>query len=163
MSEPRPTSPLWMRILLLASLAVNLLIVGLIVGAMLFGRGHGDGSERLRAARDLAPAPFVLAVEREDRRALVSELRERSAPYRRRDRAEVRAALEDLLHVLREEEFDAAAIQSLMEDERRRALGRQEAGQQVMLEYLSNLSDEERRAYADRLEEIVRRFGRRQN
>ncbi len=157
----KPTrSPLWMRILLLASLAVNLLIVGVVVGTVTSSPGDPERGERLRGARDLAPPPFVLAIEREDRRALLRSLRE-ATDSEGRDRAQVRADLQSILEALRSDSFEPDAVRSLLGAERSRSRTRQEAGEDLLVDYLTALSPEERRAYADRLERILRRVGQR--
>lgn len=150
-----PRAPLWVRVTLGLSLAVNLLIVGVIVGAVLGRDRDGGPADRLRAARDLAPPPFVLALEPEGRRALIREFRE-SAP-KRQSRSEVRARLRGILAELRSESFDADAVAALLADQRDRGTVQQAAGAEVFVRHLSAMSDEERRAYADRLEAALRR------
>lgn len=144
-----------MRLLLFASLAVNLLIVGLVLGATSF-RGDNDDRQQLRGARDIAPIPFVIAIEKEDRGALIERFREEIRPHRT-DRSEVRQRLQTFLAALRADEFDVDAVKALLEGERQRGRARQEAGQSVMIDYLQSLSTDDRRAYADRLEKILTR------
>lgn len=61
-------SPTWMRIALVASLAVNLLIVGMVVGTVASGGGPGQGRD---AVRDAGGSPFVRALEPKDRRGVL--------------------------------------------------------------------------------------------
>lgn len=150
----RRRSPLWMRLLLFGSLAVNLLIAGLVLGAISL---RGDDDRRhLRGARDLAPFPFIIAMEPEDRRALVERFREESRPHRA-DRSEMRERLQTFLAALRADEFDVAIVQGLLEGERQRGRARQEAGQGVLIDYFQSMTVDQRRAYADRLERILKR------
>lgn len=152
-------APVWMRILLVLSLVVNVLILGVVIGA--FARwGDGEHRDHLRGARDLAPPPFVLAFEREERRALVRDLRGRTAGMER-GREAVRTDLRAILAALRSDAFDADAVRALLAAERQRSQGRQAAGEDVFVDYLEGLSPDERRAYADRLERILRRMARR--
>ena len=155
---PKPArTSIWLRIAFVASLALNLLVLGAILGAVL-GRDRGP-VERLRAARDIAPPPFILALEPETRRTLVEDYR-RARPDRTHPR-ELRARLSALLNALRSEEFDSEAVASLLADQRGQALARQEAGAEVFIRHLAQMSADDRRAYADRLERALKRAVRR--
>ncbi len=151
---------LWMRLLLIASLAVNLLVAGVVIGAIASQRGDEDRGDRLRGARDLAPPPFVLAIKRDDRRAVLRSLRD-TVDADGRDRAAVRADLRVILGALRADSFEPEAVRALLAAERGRSQTRQETGEDIFVGYLEGLSAEERRAYADRLERILRRIGQR--
>ncbi|MEO1779806.1 MAG: periplasmic heavy metal sensor [Pseudomonadota bacterium] len=154
-ATPARRSPLWMRLLLFGSLAINLLIAGLVLGAVSFRGGDSD-RHQLRGVRDLAPIPFIVAMEKEDRRDLVARFREESRPHRP-SRAETRQRLEAFLTAIRADDLDVAQITSLLEGERQRGKARQEAGQAVLIDYFQSLTLEERRVYADRLESILKR------
>ncbi|MDU8942126.1 periplasmic heavy metal sensor [Ovoidimarina sediminis] len=151
--------PLWMRVLLIVSLTINLLVLGVVIGVVA-SRGDGERADRLRGARDLAPPPFVLALEPRDRRALVGALYDRASVYSR-DYEAVRRDLRVILSALRAEQFDAAGVTALLGAERGRSQGRQAAGEAVFIEYLEGLTVAERRAYADRLERVLRKYSRR--
>lgn len=158
--QPRSKrTALWMRITLLISLAVNLLILGAILGAVLGRDREGGPGDRLRAARDLAPPPFVLALEPSDRRDLVRSYREIGPDQPSRD--EIRTRLQAILTELRAEAFDADALADLLADQRNRNLARQTAGSEVFVSHLSEMSHEDRQAYADKLESVLRRGAKR--
>ena len=149
--------PIWLRIVLVLSLALNLLVVGVVAGAIL-GREQSP-VERLRTARDIAPPPFVLALDPDARRDLVRAFREaRPDPQSRKA---VRAQVRLLLEELRSEEFDAASVAALLDDQRGRALARQETGASLFVQHLAGLTLAERQAYADRLERALRRGAKR--
>ena len=144
------------RWLLFGSLAVNLLILGVVIGWVL----SPDGPRRDdRPARSLMGAPFAEALAPEDRRALSREMRGR-ADRIEGTRDELRARFETLLDALRAEEWDRGAVTAVLDDQRRAAEGRQRLGEELLLDRLDAMTPEARRAYADRLEERVRR-GRR--
>lgn len=156
MADAPPTrsgAPLWVRITLIVSLALNLLIIGAIVGALL---GRGKPGDDPRAARDLAAAPFVMALERGERRELLARMREQSEPMRE-NRAMLRARFEALLTALRDEIFDRDRIEELLSGQREVATARQQIGEVVLLDHLEMLSLEDRRAYASRLDGSLRR------
>ncbi|MDJ1007924.1 MAG: periplasmic heavy metal sensor [Paracoccaceae bacterium] len=146
-------SPLWMRLLLLGSLGLNLLVAGMIGGALLSGAGPGAARD---AARDIGVTPFVRALPSEDRRALLRELfRERDGLRdRRRD---MRESFAQLLAALRAEELDRAALERIVADQRAAGEARQRLGERLVLDRIEEMTVTERRAYADRLEADVRR------
>ncbi|MEM1065061.1 MAG: periplasmic heavy metal sensor [Pseudomonadota bacterium] len=154
----KPRCPLWMRLTLVASLAVNLLIAGIVGGAML-GKGDRGPGQEFRAARDLGPMPLVMALERDDRRVLGRSLRS-EAQGMRLSREEMRARFEALLVALRAEPFAPDVVAGLLSEQRGLAAERQSLGQDKLLAHFASMSAGERRAYADRLEASLRRGSR---
>ena len=151
-AETNAKSPTWMRVLLVASLAVNLLIVGMVVGTVASGGGPGQGRDALREA---GGSPFIRALAPHDRRGVMRGMvSERRAL--RESRETLRARFDALLVALRAETFDAAAVEQLLEDQRRALQARNKVGEQAILDRVAAMSLEERRAYADRLEAEVR-------
>ena len=142
-------TPLWVRIVLGLSLAVNLLILGVVLGATLGGRG-GD-----RAVRDPGAMPFVRALEPEDRRALLRQMRREGDGWQRTARAEMRARRATLLEALRADVLDRAAVEEVLNAQAAQGDVRRALGQKVLLDHLESLSASERRAYADRLEQAL--------
>lgn len=146
---PRTGAPRWMRGLLLASLAVNLLGLGAVVGAALTDgkRWHGvDGHA----------GHMVRALNDEDRRALREQMRAARAEGREGREAH-RAALRDLLAELRATPFDAAAVEARLAAVRGHFMDRLERGQTLLAQRFAEMSPAERSAYADRLEAALRR------
>ena len=142
-----------LRIALALSLAFNLLVVGLVVGALL-----RNGDPRSRIVRDLDFGPFTEALSPRDRDALRREFVAR-APEMRDMRREIRGDLEALLAVLRREPFDAQALQSVLDNQQVRMARRIELGRELLLERLAAMSPAERAEFADRLEKRLRRGG----
>lgn len=150
-------APKWMRVLLIGSLALNLLVVSLFAGVML--RRDGPVGRSFHA-RDIV-TPYARAVHEDDRRNLGRELRKawRAA---RPDLAALKADYDTILTLLRADELDRAQLSRVLDVQAERGRVRQGVGQNVLLNYLAGLSVEERRAYADRLEqEIARAAARR--
>ncbi len=142
----------WTRIVLFASLAVNLLVAGLVVGALLAGP-HGRDRTALRG---LGYAPFVNALPKQDRHALNHAL-ERNEDSFRVNRAELKARFEELLAALRADPFDSNEVKRLFAEQRNRILERQRLGQDSLLERIIAMSPEERSAYADALDRNIKR------
>ena len=144
-----------MRYVLIASLAVNLLVLGLVAGAVIRGP---DGFRAPRGV-DLALGPIVAALAPEDRDAIRAELRQREAlqlrPRRDRD-----ALIAALLLALRAEPFDPAATQAALNVPRDRALAVQQAVQQSLLARITAMTPAGRLAFADRLSDAMGHGGR---
>lgn len=164
MAETNPTpppaphrTPLWMRVLLVGSLGLNFLVFGMVAASILSGGGPGAPRE---AARDLAGSPFVRALGTEDRRAILRELR-RERDTLRENRAALRVRFERLLATLRADDLDLAELERIVAEQRAAALDRLQIGERLVVGRIALMSLEERRAYADRLEEAVTRPRRR--
>ncbi len=151
-AEPKKRLP-WGRIVLVASLAFNLLIVGMVAGAMLGGPRDRDRNPVLR---DLGFGPFVGALPRHDRVALAAALRREAGPFRE-NRAELRRQFEAILDALRADPFDPAGLERLVAEQSRRIGERQRLGQRLLLERIAGMSAAERAAYAAALDHALRR------
>ncbi len=143
----------WGKILLFVSLAFNLLIVGLIAGAML---GGPRGSDRNPLLRDLGYGPFISALPREDKIAITKAMREKGGSIRE-TRAELRRQFQAFLTALRTEPFDRAEVERLITDQRSRIGERMTLGQSLLLERIEMMSEADRAAYADALEDAIKR------
>lgn len=157
---PRSASRRWATVLLVFSLALNLLIVGMVAGWMLSPGGPRGERSDLRQARGLLGEPFVRALPQEDRRALLADAL-RNRDQLRENRQALARRLGDFLDALEAEEFDEATIRGLLSEQRGAAIRRQEIGEALLIERLSAMSRDERRAYAERLRENFRRLMRR--
>ena len=150
---PRPR--LGFRILLGASLALNLLVIGLIAGAAWrHGGGPGKGWHHAPPGLQSYAAPYVRALPREARRDLHRGLRREVGGA---GRAERRALYAEMLAALRATPFDAAAVEAVLGTQRERVLALQAAGQARWLATVTAMTPEARARYADRLEEELRR------
>ncbi len=149
-------TPRWVRLTLVLSLALNLMFAGLIGGAALLRHGPPGMTE----GRDLGAMPFLAALPREERRALLMALRADAGPLR-----ENRRALQDearsTLAALRAEPFDAEAFAARLSAQRARVAERVNLGDRALVARLAAMDAETRAAFADRLEEIFRDGGRR--
>lgn len=141
------------RIALGLSLAFNLLVVGLVAGAVL-----RDGGPRDRMVRDLDFGPFTEALSPRDRDELRRAYVQR-APDLRGARQEMRTDLQAFLAALRAEPFDPAALAQVMENQQGRMARRIELGQDLLLERLAAMDPQARAEFADRLERRLRRGG----
>jgi len=144
------------RVVLFVSLALNLLVAGLVLGAVV--HDHRD-RDRNPALRHLGFGPFVDALPRSDRRALLLSMRREAGSFRE-NRAALRQLFEEFLVVLRDESFDADRVRDLIRAQRDHIGSRQALGEDLLLERLQMMSPEQRAAYADRLEKKLRKRGK---
>ncbi|OWU82891.1 hypothetical protein ATO6_21555 [Oceanicola sp. 22II-s10i] len=144
----------WLKVLFAASLALNLLIVGVAGGLALF---HGpDGDHRKPPRVDRYGGPLTGALTREDKRAIWQELR---AAYRegRPSRDEMRAEFATVVQALRADPYDPTVVEDSLNRQYQMAVERQRLGQDLLMKRLREMSPDERRAFADRLEEGMNR------
>ena len=150
---PPPKGPRWIKAALVASVALNLAVAGLVLGAWL-----GDGP-RKGMPRDLSFGPFSEALSDTDRRALRKDLMGRAGEFRT-SRDAARAEFETLLATLRADPFDPAAMTTALTAIETRNAERLELGRSLIETRLIEMSVEERMAFADRLEKGLRRGGK---
>lgn len=147
----------WVLPLLFVSLAMNLLVVGVILGWIL--SPGGPRRAEIGPVRGLVGEPFLRALPEEQRRAMLQDVM-RETPRIRESRENLRARFEAFLGALRTEPFDAELVAGLLSQQRSVALRRQDIGEELLLQRLDAMTPEERRAYADRLESSLRRLRR---
>ncbi|WP_299553348.1 periplasmic heavy metal sensor [uncultured Tateyamaria sp.] len=144
--------PLWAKIVLGLSLAVNLGIVGLVGGIALRGEPLGGKGPGMGYAM-----PYVLALPHEDRRAVFGAVRDnRDLP----GRGARRAAYQDMVTLLKAGTFDDVAVAAVLERQSEGVAQVQKVARAVWLDRVAAMSGDERTVYADRLAEVVSRGGR---
>jgi|GEM_PF-135646 len=152
-SAPKPSAaPLWMRLALVASLAANLLVAGVVVGAML--DGHGGGPRGVIG--DIGLGPFTGAFAPEDRKAMREAFMAR-APDLRAMRDQERQDFRAVLDALRAEPYDPAAMRAALQRLSDRLGARMDLGRDILLERLDAMPPAARAAFADRLEAALER------
>ncbi|MEM6594992.1 MAG: periplasmic heavy metal sensor [Pseudomonadota bacterium] len=149
-SKPRN----WLRLLLFASLSVNLLIAGAFIGSSFAGK---DRKGERNLAAQVPMGPYGRAFSKEDRQALRQSFEARRDTFRE-NRAQMRAYGEELAAAVRATPFDADAVRDILTQQRGLQLSMQEAGSDIMIERLEQMSPEARAAFAERLEKGIRRF-----
>lgn len=145
----------WTRVALVASLALNLGLIGAGIGLALRRDAHQDRA-RMIQTRDFGFGPFVGAFEGVDRRALGRDFA-RSAGEPAQARREVSALFEEMVAVLKNEPFDADAFATLLRNQHQQFVARQEMGADLVVTRIAQMTAEDRAAYAERLDQIVKR------
>lgn len=152
---PQPRAPMRrsLRIVLFASLAANLVVLGLAAGAVL---GNKKGGDRPPRDADFISA-YTRALPEQDRRAIGRAIRE----YHRNSgitREAARAEFQKMLAMIRATPFDAEAMKAGMDAQAKSAFDRRQAAQAFWLERVEAMTDAERQDYADQIEAQVKRF-----
>jgi len=146
---------LWRTVLVL-SLALNLAVVGMVVGTAVSGR-LGDGPPR---SFDLGLGPVSRALAPQERREIGRNLRRDGGMQNSglRDRAS------DIVAALKADPYDPEALQALMDAQAASMMDIQARAQAATLDQISAMTPERRRAFADQLaEELSRIKPRRSN
>jgi hypothetical protein len=143
------------KIALGLSLAVNLLIVGLVVGA-LFAVGPGRSRDDDPRLRTLGLGPFAIALSRQDRAAVIDRI-DRDALSR--ERRALGASLLQLRDALLAEPFDKAAAEAALVRSRAASEAAQGHGHAALLDQIATMTLAERTELAERLGRALRRTG----
>nr|WP_321254030.1 periplasmic heavy metal sensor [uncultured Ruegeria sp.] len=148
MSETPKPKRRWMPILLAASLALNLLIVGVALGTFM----RVKGSDHAKAPPGFGSALYraLPKSERTAMRSDLSGLRKEGSRHRSKDFAVLSQALRTV-------PFDPAAVEVLLTQQARASAELQGALQGQWLARVIAMSDAERALYADRLDEVTKR------
>lgn len=167
MSDQTPNTPSsaprkprrWMRLVLVASLTLNLLVLGLIVGAKAsghYGKNFDHRGPERGAIRDLGFGPIAKALDRKDRRDIGRAFRKEGGSFKE-NRAVLERDFDAMLQILHQDTFDATAFEATMAQQADRLRQRGESLRKLVVEQISTMTTEDRKAFADRLENAVER------
>ena len=148
-APPRAPMRGWIKLVLFASLALNIAVAGLALGAVL---RHGDMQDRPRARADQIGGPYTAALSREDRRAIWREMRAIQGEGRP-GRAQIREEFSAVVDALRADPYDPAQLRDIVGRQFQAGIERQQLGQTLLLARIDTMSAAERAAFADRLSE----------
>lgn len=149
LSDTKPRMSRKLKAVLIGSLAVNLLVAGLFVGAVVRHAGPSDA----RAHSDL----LVRVLDKEDRRAIGKAVKEAQGGGRWAFWAGQKAALNDVAAALRAEPYDSAAMQAALMRKSAHMNKTRDAAETAMLARFEMMSSAERAALAERLDAALAR------
>ena len=138
---------LW-KIVLVCSLALNLAVVGLVVGTVASGR-VGDGPPR---SFDLGVGPLAQALNQQERREVGRELRQARVL---RD-INPRARANEMSAIIAADPFDPDALRAIFATQRNEVSRVQERAQEVLFNLISDMTPERRAEFATQIEEALK-------
>ena len=142
---------LW-KILFGVSLALNLLIVGALGGALggaFMRKGKGPTANHLASG-----FLYMRALDFKDKRALRKEiLRNKDGRKLVKDRNQ--ASFNSAVGMLKSDPFDRAAFENLLDEQAKHAKSRQDSARIALVNHIENMTKEERRIYAQRLKDFI--------
>ncbi|MDQ2095700.1 periplasmic heavy metal sensor [Rhodalgimonas zhirmunskyi] len=142
-----------LKIVLFASLALNLAVAGVVIGAV---AKHGFEDDR-RAPRIEGPGgPLTRALSKEDRREIGRALREEFGAMRP-TREAMQAQYAQVIAALKATPYDAETVRAVVAAQSAAMDARVRAGQEQLLNRLDDMSPDERAAFAGRLQEVLER------
>ena len=144
----------WLRVVLVASLALNLAVVGVVAGSAFKPDRRPPHPPRL----DQMAGPLTFALSEDERRSIGKQIFEEYRKQGRPSREAIREEYQGVIDALRTTPFDPTVVEQSLARQREAATDRAEAGHRVLLAHLEGLSDTDRAAFADRLEEGLNRF-----
>jgi len=156
---PEKTKGRWLKPALFVSVALNLVILGTVVGHELSPEKRKKRSYD-GPARGVIGEPFFRALPDGERRALFEDIRKDDIRIRD-SRESLRERFQAFLSALRADPFDPDQVTKLLAEQREAAIGRQEIGELLLMKRLTAMTAQQRATYADRLEESLKRFKRR--
>lgn len=148
---PMQTGSGWLRIALIASLALNLWIIGMVGGAMFRNGGPPHGQSMVR---DVGFGAFTDALSKQDRAALRHAFLA-DAPEFRDGRRDMRSDFKDVLAQLRATPFDPGQLRAVLDRQNARNAERLALGQTLIFDLLVAMPPDARQAFADRLEQSL--------
>lgn len=148
-SPMTPKARPWLRWVLIVSVTLNLLAVGLIGGAMVRFGGLPKDVHRGVAAG--------VAIFRELPRELRREVQGKARKTMAHPARTLRSETQSILSLLRADELDVQALTTLMQDRTSRRAAFEKVLQDGYVSAVEQMTLEQRRAYADRVEQALSR------
>lgn len=142
-APPRPRR-LW-RVLLVVSLALNLAIAGLVVGALV----RNDGKPPTRSGAALSLGPIGSALSGSDRRAILREVHRDGGLQSLRPGREVDA----VIAAVTAQPFDPAALDAALAEGKARRDAVVAAATRALILRVTDMTDQERADFAQRISE----------
>ena len=140
---------LW-KILFGISLAINLLIIGALGGA-LSRAGKGPMIQH-RASGSL----YMRALDFEDKKALRKKIF-RNKDSRKIIRAKEHSSYSSAVKILKKDPFDRKAFEDLLDEQTKYSKSRPSSARVALVTQIENMTKEERLIYSKRLEDLIRK------
>lgn len=155
MAEPTTSGPgRWRTIVLTMSLALNVLIIGVVAGSLLRADDDRPNRRSPPVGSEIGVGPLLQAMDPEDRRALGRAVYRdlRRGPERR---GQMQSRLRETALLLRSDTLDEAALVELFEGHMETVVDRYARVQGVLAARLGDMTPAERAVIADRLDHFA--------
>ncbi|MDA5094116.1 periplasmic heavy metal sensor [Aliiroseovarius sp. KMU-50] len=146
------------KVIFVLSLTLNLLVLGLVVGAHIGDRrdyGFNPRGPDRSMIRALGFGPIASALPLRERRAIAKALRAERGSFAE-NRTAIRRDFKAMIAVLQAENFDPDALHALLDGQRDRMLKLGETARLLVIDRISRMSREERMEFAEEILEKVR-------
>lgn len=140
----------WVKFLLAASLAMNLLVIG-AVGSAIFAFKTGSGPF---GAHKMGSSPFSFALSRQDRKRIGREIRQQMQSQHK-DLPKPGQIYLELQRAMTAEVYDKDAVHALITAHQDTGMKQQAIAQRLFLERLDNMTVAQRQKFAKRLGHII--------
>lgn len=150
-AEGKPGMKLWLKLLLAASLALNLAVIGIAAGAA----WRFSGKDRHWQRPPSVGAMIFRELDRDTRKALRQQAGGDHGSYFKRRHAEGEA----VIAALRSGSFDAAALRDMLRSQSDARHAFHTKVQDAWVSKMEAMTPEERADFADRMEERMQRRG----
>lgn len=141
--KPKPN---WKKYLLIGSLAMNVLVVFAIAGAAF----KDDGPRH--KGRDATMQGALVRALPDDMRSQLKDSLKKGRDGFRKDRETSRKLREDMKAVIGATPFDAAALRAVFAQQKQLRESFVDRGDQIWITLISDMTDEQRRAFADNIQ-----------
>jgi uncharacterized membrane protein len=144
----------WGRVLLAVSLGLNFLVAGVVMGGM----ARNERPAPKESVGAVTAGPLTNAFDKADRDALRRAVQEQGVDLREA-RRQMDADVTRLIGALRAQPWDRAEMEEALAAMRTRFEERGRLGERLVIERLAEMTDTERAAFAQRLEDRGPRKG----
>lgn len=142
--------PLWVKLLLGLSLALNLAVLGLLGGIATRLQDRGPGAVNYAI-------PYVIALPKDERRSIGKQIRQKARAGELPSRKDRMSHYRQMLTLLEAESWNAREAEAILVGQSTDTVALQSAARAAWLETMAGFSPEERLAYAERLRKVVNR------
>ncbi|MGB3313754.1 MAG: periplasmic heavy metal sensor [Albidovulum sp.] len=156
-NDTRNAAGRWTKIILVLSLAMNLFVIALVVGASF---GHHRWHRPHSGVSDVGVGLFTEVLTRRDRAALRDAFLAAAPDFREQRRA-AQDDFTDLAEALRQDPLDLALVDTLVARHGTRIAERIDLGRRLLSERIGQMSASERADFADRIDARLKRGRRR--
>lgn len=150
----------WGRIALILSLAVNLIVIGLVAGVLLSPPNKGPKGARHLDRVSMGLGSYVMALPEDARAQVIAAAGGLERGSRKEAIKKFREGRRKVVQLINDPNLDSAALEAALEEQRGFAMGRTVALHTAFVEAVTSLSSEERAAFLERAKELRKRHRR---